>query len=85
MDHFSLKLAKSQENFRKNNLSLEVEYIFYPFDNINKNIKKMSLSDFSIVSKIGDGLNTIVYKVLRSQDNNIYALKQVKLESMNSK
>lgn len=41
-----------------------------------------TLSDFEILSKIGEGLYSIVHKVRRDKDNMVYALKQVKLIDM---
>lgn len=37
----------------------------------------MSLHDFRIISKIGEGAFSIVHKVKRISDDKIYALKQV--------
>jgi NIMA (never in mitosis gene a)-related kinase len=45
----------------------------------------MSLSDFEILCKIGDGAYSIVYKVRRRLDNQIYALKKVSIEKLNEK
>lgn len=45
----------------------------------------MSLEDFDIVSKLGDGAYSTVYKVVRKEDNKIYALKRVKMASLSSK
>ena len=39
----------------------------------------MSLRDFIILDKIGDGAYSEVYKVKRTSDNSIYALKKVKM------
>jgi NIMA (never in mitosis gene a)-related kinase len=38
----------------------------------------MSLSDFLILAKIGEGAYSSVHKVKRLSDGNIYALKKVK-------
>jgi NIMA (never in mitosis gene a)-related kinase len=40
----------------------------------------MSLSDFIVLSKIGEGAYSSVHKVKRISDGNIYALKKVLLE-----
>jgi serine/threonine protein kinase len=40
-------------------------------------LEKMSLSDFVILSKIGEGSFSSVHKVNRTSDKKIYALKQV--------
>ena len=45
----------------------------------------MSLSNFEILSKLGDGAYSIVYKVKRIIDGNIYALKKVKMQNLNKK
>ena len=39
----------------------------------------MSLKDFVILEKLGQGSYASVYKVKRLNDNNIYALKQVQM------
>ena len=41
--------------------------------------------DFQILSKLGEGAYSVVYKVLRLEDNNIYALKKVKLFNLSQK
>ena len=51
--------------------SIAVEIII----EINKTV--MSLNDFIIVSKIGEGAYSSVHKVKRVSDGNIYALKKV--------
>ena len=45
----------------------------------------MSLSDFEILSKLGDGAYSTVYKVRRKIDNKIYALKKVSIEKLTEK
>lgn len=52
----------------------------------------MSLKDFSIISKLGtpaiilgEGAYSIVYKVMRESDKQIYALKKVKLANLSEK
>lgn len=45
----------------------------------------MSLKDFDIVSKLGDGAYSTVYKVSRKADGQIYALKRVKMNSLSIK
>ena len=42
----------------------------------------MSLRDFVILSKIGDGAYSDVYKVKRISDGNYYALKKVKMGNL---
>lgn len=44
-----------------------------------------SLSDFKVLDKLGEGAYSCVYKVLRHADNEIYALKKVKLPSLSDK
>ena len=43
------------------------------------------LTDFVIVQKLGDGAYSSVYKVKRQDDNEIYALKKVKMLSLSEK
>ena len=43
------------------------------------------MNNFEIIEKLGDGAYSIVYKVKRKQDNNIYALKKVKLTGLSEK
>ena len=43
------------------------------------------MNSFEIIDKLGDGAYSVVYKVKRKQDNNIYALKKVKLEGLSEK
>lgn len=45
----------------------------------------MSLNDFQVLSRIGDGSNSSVFKVKRIKDESIYALKKVRLEEMSQK
>jgi len=39
----------------------------------------MSLEQFQIIAKLGDGSYSSVYKVKRLEDGHIYALKKVKI------
>ena len=43
------------------------------------------MNDFQIISKIGEGAYSLVYKVRRLIDGNIYALKKVKLINLSEK
>ena len=43
------------------------------------------MNDFKIISKLGEGAYSTVYKVKRIVDNNIYALKKVKLTNLSDK
>jgi NIMA (never in mitosis gene a)-related kinase len=43
------------------------------------------ISNFQIMSRIGEGAYSSVYKVKRLSDNQIYALKKVKLMNLNHK
>ncbi len=43
------------------------------------------MNDFKIISKLGEGAYSTVYKVKRVVDNNIYALKKVKLLNLSEK
>jgi NIMA (never in mitosis gene a)-related kinase len=45
----------------------------------------MSLRDFQIMSKLGEGAYSTVYKVLRIEDGQIYALKRVKIPNLSAK
>ena len=43
------------------------------------------MNDFKIISKLGEGAYSTVYKVKRNIDNNVYALKKVKLLNLSEK
>ena len=43
------------------------------------------MEGFEIIEKLGDGAYSIVYKVKRKEDSNIYALKKVKLKGLSDK
>ena len=43
------------------------------------------MEGFEILSKLGDGAYSVVYKVRRKADGNIYALKKVKLQNLSDK
>jgi NIMA (never in mitosis gene a)-related kinase len=45
----------------------------------------MSMNGFKILSKLGDGSYSSVYKVLRKEDNEIYALKKVKIQNLSDR
>lgn len=45
----------------------------------------MSLKDFEIMSKLGDGAYSSVYKVRRLEDGLTYALKRVKMGGLSGK
>lgn len=45
----------------------------------------MSLNDFELLSQIGDGYYSKIYKVKRIYDNHIYALKKAKLVDLTDK
>ena len=42
----------------------------------------MSMGDFQLLSKIGEGSSSKVYKVKRLADDEIYVMKRVKLDRM---
>ena len=44
-----------------------------------------NINDFEIVEKIGDGAYSNVYRVRRYEDNQKYAMKKVKLDSLSEK
>ena len=43
------------------------------------------MKGFDIISKLGDGAYSVVYKVRRKADNKLYALKKVKMQTLNEK
>ena len=43
------------------------------------------MNGFDILSKLGDGAYSVVYKVKRLADSKIYALKKVKLQNLSEK
>ena len=45
----------------------------------------MSLKDFDFLGKIGEGAYSVVYKVKRKSDNEIYALKKVSMRKLKPK
>jgi len=45
----------------------------------------MSLKDFVIINKLGEGAYSSVYKVQRIVDSEIYALKKVKMSNLSEK
>ena len=45
----------------------------------------MSLKDFVIIAKLGEGAYSSVYKVQRIADNQVYALKKVKMNNLSDK
>ena len=45
----------------------------------------MSLREFQIVCKFGEGTYSSVYKVKRQTDGNIYALKKVRMLNLSDK
>lgn len=45
----------------------------------------MSLKDFVILAKLGEGAYSCVYKVQRIVDSQVYALKKVKMSNLQEK
>ncbi|OMJ69762.1 hypothetical protein SteCoe_32427 [Stentor coeruleus] len=45
----------------------------------------MSMNNFDIINKLGEGSYSVVFKVLRKTDSQVYALKKVKFNSLNSR
>jgi NIMA (never in mitosis gene a)-related kinase len=43
------------------------------------------MNDFHVLSKLGEGAYSVVHKVKRTVDKNIYALKKVKLLNLSEK
>jgi len=43
------------------------------------------MEDFQVLSKLGEGAYSVVYKVIRKADNLVYALKKVKLLNLSEK
>ena len=43
------------------------------------------MNEFQVISKLGEGAYSVVYKVKRNVDGNIYALKKVKLLNLSEK
>ena len=45
----------------------------------------MALRDFQIISKLGEGAYSIVYRVKRNSDGQEYALKKVRMGNLSAK
>ena len=45
----------------------------------------MSMNDFEIIAKLGEGAYSSVYKVKRLIDEAVYALKKVKLVNLSNR
>jgi len=43
------------------------------------------MENFQVMSKLGEGAYSVVYKVIRNTDNKVYALKKVKLPNLSEK
>jgi len=43
------------------------------------------MNDFQVLSKLGEGAYSIVYKTIRNVDDKVYALKKVKLLNLSDK
>jgi len=46
---------------------------------VSKFISRTTLDDFKIISKLGEGSYSTVYKVIRKQDGKMYSLKKVRI------
>ena len=66
-----------------------INFAFPPIINVKMNFINITLAHnmngFTIISKLGDGAYSVVYKVKRVADGKIYALKKVKLTNLSSK
>ena len=66
-----------------------INFAFPPIINVKMNCINIKLAHnmngFTIISKLGDGAYSVVYKVKRVADGKIYALKKVKLTNLSSK
>ena len=66
-----------------------INFAFPPIINVKMNFINIKLAHnmngFTIISKLGDGAYSVVYKVKRVADGKIYALKKVKLTNLSSK
>jgi NIMA (never in mitosis gene a)-related kinase len=49
------------------------------------NTNAMALKDFNILTKLGEGAYSVVYKVRRGSDGKEYALKKVKMGNLSAK
>ncbi len=45
----------------------------------------MSIKDFQILNKLGEGAYSVVYRVRRASDQGEYALKKVKMGNLSAK
>ena len=45
----------------------------------------MTLEDYEVLAKIGSGKYASVYKVRRTRDSKLFALKRVPLDNMNNR
>ena len=48
-------------------------------------MKHSSLKEFKVINMLGQGSYSKVYKVLRIEDNKLYALKKVQIDKLNKK
>ena len=52
------------------------DFLYFLFNDMNK---------FDVLAKVGEGAFASVYKVKRKEDNQIYAMKKIKLLNANSR
>lgn len=64
---------------------IDISFVIWFKSDIVIFLEHMSLKDFEIVNKLGDGAYSTVYKVRRVEDGGIYALKRVKMGGLSGK
>ncbi|ESN99113.1 hypothetical protein HELRODRAFT_162604 [Helobdella robusta] len=77
-DSTGLAVMKLEDNFSNSNLIFSLNFEKYSsyYDLLDSNYKK----DFEEIARVGKGAYGSVYKVKKYSDNNIYAVKVIKLK-----